>query len=745
MPAEKNAKFEALLDYLKRSRGFDFTGYKRSSLMRRVIKRMQMVGIEDYGDYVDHLEVHPEEFAHLFNTILINVTAFFRDEAAWDYLAQTILPAILAEKKAGDPVRLWSAGCASGEEAYTVAILLAEAMGPDAFRQRVKIYATDVDEEALAQARQGGYTDKNLQPLPAELRDKYFELAGNRYVFRADLRRSIIFGRHDLVQDAPISRLDLLVCRNVLMYFNAEAQARILARLHFALNDNGYVFLGKAEMLLTHANLFSPADLKHRIFTKAPRVNLRDRLLVLAQAGDAEAVNHLGRQVRLRETAFDAAPVAQLVVDTNNSLALANEHARLLFSLNPHDVGRPLQDLEVSYRPIELRSLIEQAYAGRGPVRLNSIERRTPDGSAQYYDVQVSPLQDNGGGALGVSITFTDVTQSQRLQEQLVRSNQELETAYEELQSAHEELETTNEELQSTNEELETTNEELQSANEELETMNEELQSTNEELQTINEELRERTEELDSVNNFLQSILTSLRVGMVVVDHQLKVLIWNRRAEDLWGLRADEAQKRSLLDLDIGLPVDRLPIPSFLAGKSDFYEVVLDAINRRGKAIKCLIVCTPFVSASGERQGVVLTIEDATEREQTVASLREGEERFRVTLAHFPIIAFMQDKDLRYTWIYNPTPNLWPEMAVGKRDADLFSPGDAARLDEIKRRAIDSGLGAREEVPVTRDGQARLYDLIVEPLRDAAGNIVGVTSAALDITERQTTKQSSHA
>ncbi len=739
MAAEENARFEALLDYLKRSRGFDFTGYKRSSLMRRVLKRMQGVGLEDYAEYLDYLEVHPEEFTHLFNTILINVTAFFRDEAAWDYLAQTIVPTILAEKKAGDPVRVWSAGCASGEEAYTVAMLLAEALGPEAFRQRVKIYATDVDEEALAQARQAGYADTHLQPLSPELRNKYFEPAGNRYVFQADLRRSVIFGRHDLVQDAPISRLDLLVCRNVLMYFNSEAQARILARLNFALNDAGYLFLGKAEMLLTHANLFNPTDLKHRVFAKAPRVNLRDRLIVLAQAGDAEAANLLGRQVRLRETAFDVSPVAQLVVDVNSGLALANEQARSLFSLNARDLGRSLQDLEISYRPVDLRSLIEQAYAERRAVRLNNVERRMPDGGVQYYDAQVAPLQDNGGGTLGVSITFTDVTHSHRLQEQLTRSNQELESAYEELQSAHEELETTNEEIQSTNEELETTNEELQSANEELETMNEELQSTNEELQTINDELRGRTAELASANGFLQTILTSLRAGVVVVDRQIKVLIWNRRAEDLWGLRADEVQNRSLLELDIGLPIEQLPIPSFLAGKSDDYEVVLDATNRRGKAIQCLVACTPFIGLGGERQGVVLMMEDATEREQAIAALRESEERFRVALMQIPILVFMQDKDLRYTWVCNPPPDFSPEMMVGKRDADVFSRQDAARLEGIKRRALDSGQGVREQIQLAVNDQARLYDLIVEPLRGAEGDITGITCAALDITGRNST------
>jgi two-component system CheB/CheR fusion protein len=741
MPADENTKFEALLDYLKRSRGFDFMGYKRSSLMRRVIKRMQMVAIEDYGDYLDYLEVHPEEFAHLFNTILINVTAFYRDEAAWEYLAQNVIPKILAEKAAGDPVRVWSAGCASGEEAYTVAMLLAEAMGTETFRQRVKIYATDVDEEALAQARQAGYTEKNLEPVPAELREKYFELTGNRYLFRADLRRSIIFGRHDLVQDAPISRLDLLVCRNVLMYFNAEAQARILARFHFALNDTGFLFLGKAEMLLTHANLFNPTDLKHRIFTKAPKVNLRDRLLVLAQTGDSEVANHLGRQVRLRETAFDTSPVAQLVIDTNSSLVLVNEYARTLFSLNTHDLGRPLQDLEVSYRPVELRSLIEQAYAERRPIRLSNVERHMPDGITQYYQVQVAPLQDNGRGTLGASITFTDMTSFQRLPEQLARSNQELETAYEELQSTHEELETTNEELQSTNEELETTNEELQSANEELETMNEELQSTNEELQTINEELRGRTDELNSANNFLQTILTCLRAGVAVVDRQLKVLIWNRRAEDLWGLRADEVHGRSLLELDIGLPVDQLPIPTFLAGKSDFYEVVLDATNRRGKVIRCWITCTPLVDAGGQRRGVVLMMEDATEREQVVAALHDSEERFRVALLHTPIIVSMQDKELRYTWVYNPVPSPWPEMVVGKRDADLFGSESAARLVEVKSQALASGQGAREQVWLAAGGdERRCYDLTVEPLLDAAGDVIGIISTALDITEQQTTK-----
>ncbi len=248
--ADSDAEFRALLDYLKRNRGFDFTGYKWSSLYRRIRKRMQTVHIEGFSEYTDYLEVHPEEFAFLFNTILINVTGFFRDAAAWEYLQQEVLPRILGSKGTADPIRVWSAGCASGEEAYSIAMMLAESMGPDAFQCRVKIYATNVDEEALIQDRQGSYDEKTLESVPATLRDKYFERSGSHFVIRNGLRRAVVFGRHDLLQDAPISRIDLMLCRNTLMYFNAEAQGRILARLHYALNGGGsFLFLGRAEML----------------------------------------------------------------------------------------------------------------------------------------------------------------------------------------------------------------------------------------------------------------------------------------------------------------------------------------------------------------------------------------------------------------------------------------------------------------------------------------------------------------
>jgi two-component system, chemotaxis family, CheB/CheR fusion protein len=598
---------ERLLEHIRDSRGFDFSGYKRTTLLRRLAKRMAQVGVEDYAAYLDYLQVHPSEFVALFNTILINVTGFFRDAPAWEYLQAEILPRIIASKERYEPIRVWSAGVASGEEAYSVAMLLCETLGASEYRDRAKIYATDVDEEALTQARQGRALEKDLEEVPANLREKYFEGEGNHYVLRSDLRRSIIFGRHDLMQDAPISRIDLLISRNTLMYFEAEAQSKILARLHYALTDKGYLFLGKAEMLLSRTALFTPLDLKQRVFTKVAQDSLRDRLVILAQAANLEPANHLPRQARVRELVADALPIAHLVVDTGGLITAINERARSAFGLVAVDVGRPLQDLEISYRPLDLRSMIDEAYRSRRPVKVQDVERRGPLAEAQYFDVEVVPLLDRGI-LLGTSISFTDVSGYNRVYRELERSKHALETASEELQSTNEELETTNEELQSTVEELETTNEELQSSNEELETMNEELESTNTELQTINTELQERSIQLDHVNIFLEQIMANLKLGVAVLDRDLRVQLWNKRAEDLWGVQASETIGQPVLGLDIGLPLNELanPIKKCLSNGDGYQELTVQATNRRGKTFTCKVQCTAVGGLDGGRSVILL-------------------------------------------------------------------------------------------------------------------------------------------
>ncbi|HEU5038490.1 MAG TPA: CheR family methyltransferase [Nocardioides sp.] len=584
--------FEALLRHLKEQRGFDFTGYKRASLVRRVRRRMEAVGLEAYDEYLDYLVLHPEEFTQLFNTILINVTGFFRDPDAWSYLQGELLPQVLRRRE-GQPIRVWSAGCASGEEAYTLAMVLAELLGIEEFRERVKIYATDVDEEALAQARQATYTERELEAVPAELREKYVERAGNRYVFRKELRRSVIFGRNDLVQDAPISHVDVLACRNTLMYFNAETQSQILNRMHFALRPDGILFLGKAEMLLSHSAYFRPIELKRRFFTKVGAEG-RDRPLGLATSTNAASDERQPELTRVHHAALMASAAAQIVLDTEDRLALSNHRAMRLFGLTARDLGRPIQDLEVSYRPIELRGHLEEARLQRRAVWIRDVEQ-VRAGETVSFDIQVVPLADDAGTEVGLTIIFNDVSQFRQLQKELTYANRQLEIAYEELQSTNEELETTNEELQSTVEELETTNEELQSTNEELETMNEELQSMNDELQFSNEALRDRQDEVERLNRFMTAVLGSMNSGLAVVDADMLVLAWNSRAEELWGVRADEAVGEHLMNLDIGLPVEQLrqPIRARLSSaEAEPDEILLDAVNRRGRQLRVRVTLT---------------------------------------------------------------------------------------------------------------------------------------------------------
>jgi two-component system CheB/CheR fusion protein len=602
--------FERLLDYLNRTRGFDFTAYKRPSLSRRVDHRMAHLGISDYGEYLAYLEAHGDEFRLLFNTILINVTAFFRDGAPWDYLRTDIIPQILAQTRPDGPIRIWSAGCASGEEPYSLAILFAEALGRAGFERRVKIYATDADEDALKQARGAVYSSRQVAGVPPELLDRYFDVVGDRFAFDKDLRRAVIFGRHDLIQDAPISRVSLLVCRNTLMYLNAASQARILARLHFALADGGFVLLGKAEMLMTRSPQFAAVDLRHRVFRKIPRAGVQQGRT--APGDDHSGDDHhplMTKQPAMYNAAFDSAPIAQVVVDAGGVLSMYNDRARGLFSLVPADVGRQFHDLELSYRPLELRSLIQESQEHRRPVVVKGVRldgRERP----RSLDVQVTPLFDDQGRLLGTSLSFFDASRVEELQQQLLQSKQDLETTYEELQSTNEELETTNEELQSTVEELETTNEELQSTNEELQAMNEELRSTNEELHAINQQLHDRTTALNGVNHFLESVMRGVRGSVIVVNRDLHVTAWNQGSEELWGLRADEVRNRNVFSLDIGLPIERLrrQILACLNGEQELTSVPVDAVNRRGKPIACRATCTPL---TGEQiEGVILMIEE---------------------------------------------------------------------------------------------------------------------------------------
>ena len=622
-PAVTDAGFRALLDTLGTTYRFDFREYKEMSLARRIRARMAQVRVDDFGAYATFLDTHPDEHVALFNTILINVTALFRDPEAWRVLAADVIPHVVTEAGATRSIRMWSAGCSSGEEVYSLAMLLAEHLGSEAAAYTVKIYGTDVDEEALGTARHGAYRVERLKDVPDALLDRYFTRDGHLYRVRRDLRRWCIFGHHNLTQAPPLSHIDLLACRNVLIYFQSELQERVLSRFHYAIRDGGYLFLGRSESLLARSPLFMPVQLKWRIF-KRTTAEARQAAAVLPDSGvPVTAVSSAARVEASASSrvlrALEVLPSAVLVVDMTDTVVTWNTAAERLFDIPAGGaMGRKFRDLDISYRVEGLRARVEEVKSQHTTTRIEDAVFSRRNGDLVQADIWIIPVME-GLRPLGVAVSATEATEYVRLREQMSRiaeqhataieelqsTNEELETTIEELQSTNEELETTNEELQSTNEELETTNEELQSTNEELETTVEELQVTNTELGALNSELESRTAELNRLDREHRSLLDSFEPGVVVFDPAGTVVTWNHAAERLWGLRREQAIGRDFFTLPIDTAAIRGPFQRVLETGGALEAGSVSYTLPGGETRRALLRLSPLRHGSAEVSGAV--------------------------------------------------------------------------------------------------------------------------------------------
>jgi two-component system CheB/CheR fusion protein len=424
---------------------------------------MQSININSYQSYREYLQSEPSEWLALLDDVLINVTTFFRDRDAWVALANEIIPQIIASKKPDEPIRVWSAACASGQEVYSLIILFAEALGIESCLQRVQFYATDVDEAALGQARQGIYQLREVTEIPPCLLEKYFEQTEQGYVFHPQLRRTIIFSRHNLASDAPMSKIDLLVCRNALIYFNAGTQANILIRFHFALKNNGFLFLGKAETLMNKRQIFTPVHLKHRVYAKGLKLGVDEYLQISPRTRKKQAVDCVATHVRIWQTAFETSPSAHLAVDSNSCLIMANEQANALFGLTLNDLGRPLQSLKPG-QILGLCTSIKQVNSDFRPFTLKNVEWRTPTDTT-YFDIFITAVFSSNGDLLGINLTFTDITNNKQLEQRLEQANLDLARVSKTLEQTKAALDTTHAELESTQQELETVYQEMQFIN----------------------------------------------------------------------------------------------------------------------------------------------------------------------------------------------------------------------------------------------------------------------------------------
>src|SRR6266404_3620769 len=510
-----------LIKELAEERGVDLRGYKVTTLERRVNRRMQQLGLASYAEYLAYIRTRPAENTALLNTVLINVTRFFRDPPAWELLEESILPALFKDRPPGSSFRVWCAGCATGEEAYSIAILLFNFLGARTSEFDIKIYATDNDDEALSAARQAQYPAESLRGMRPEFRAKYFTGDGTLRVAR-DVRRLVIFGQSNLLTDAPISHVDLLLCRNVLIYFDAAAQSHIMGRLKYALNESGILFLGKSETQLKRNTEFIPVNARWRIFQRRSTPDSHGRTFMDADL--RERAQHELQTLRLYYgTILETLEPGVLVLNASDIVITENDKIQKLWELSEKLAGKKLHDSQLWQRCPELQQHLETSKATQ-PKTIRFDCQASP---STVVTVTIRPIMsESGTGRVGTLIYAENITPRVTLQNTI----EELETTGEELQS-------TNEELQSTNEELETTNEELQSTNEELETTNEELQSLNEELETTNQELEDRTKELDQVNSVYAQTFERIRLPVILVSEDRRIDFWNSTALRLFGFK----------------------------------------------------------------------------------------------------------------------------------------------------------------------------------------------------------------
>ena len=534
-----------LVRELAELRGVDFRGYKPTTLERRIRRRMQQLNLNTFPAYGDYIRQTPAEATELLNTVLINVTRFFRDAQAWEILRKDVLPVLLRGNGREGSLRVWCAGCATGEEPYSVAILLAELLGAKLKAYEIKIYATDHDENALNIARRAEYAPEVVRGVGDEIRAKYFTGDRRLRVVR-DVRRMVIFGRSNLLTDAPISHVDLLICRNVLIYFDAVAQAHILSRLKYALNEGGILFLGRSEPQLKGDTDFIPINAKWRIFQRcSPGANdgwPPAGKKIMATDGKQESQQALNTLKLYSDTLLSTLESGILIVDEEHIVVSQNEKVQQFFGLSGKMIGQKLQNTEFWQCCPELKQHLEESRTS--PSEAIHFECRPSPGTVVRVTVKPIP-GESARNHIGTLIYMENVTSPVALQSTI----EELQSTGAELQSTNEELETTNEELQSTNEELETTNEELQSTNEELETTNEELQSLNEELETTNEELSSRTRELDEMNARYSEMMERMPWPVLLVQDDAIIYMFNSAAQKLFGFAKPSEKGMRLQEL----------------------------------------------------------------------------------------------------------------------------------------------------------------------------------------------------
>src|SRR3954470_11145308 len=747
--------FRRVLAHLRVRTGHDFSKYKRSTVLRRIARRMQVTRANSLEAYYDVMRAQAEEAQALLGDLLISVTSFFRDAESFEQLQKLVIPQLFAGADESDTLRIWVSGCATGEEAYTIGILLLEEAARHELRPAIQVFGSDLDARALASARDGRYPASIEADVNEERLRRFFTREGDQYRVRQEVRDVVLFAVHDLLKDPPFSRVDLISCRNVLIYLDRELQEQVCATFHYALNPSGFMLLGSSETAENPPGLFRTIDRTARIYQSAAAEKPRLLPRLLGPARPHEQIAQLARAVspaaalseaQLHRRAIEkSAPPSVLIDQMHRVLHLSDSAGRFLSPSGGPITGDAVDLVRPELR-FELRSALHRAFEqNQSTLSLPVLVQF--NGAPHRVLIQVRPVDTGAAGepaqALAMFIEGEAVDPSAMAADQATddtvrRLTQELDLTQSRLRTVREESDAANEELRAANEELQSINEEYRSTSEELETSKEELQSINEELQTVNSELKLKLEAISRAHSDLQNLMAATDIGTLFLDPSLRIKRFTDRITDLFQITpADEGRPISAFTHE--LEYDDL-IKDVRAVLSDLAPVRREVRSRAGRWYEVRL--RPYRTMDDKIDGVVLTFVDMTERRHTEEALRTSERRLRqetqlVELSRDPI----------FIWDFSGTILQWNrgseqlygyshDEAVGKKKDQLLGtivPGSS--FAELRVQLRDEGSWSGELKHRTKDGR----ELTIESriiLETVGGQQLALESTR-DVSERK--------
>jgi len=753
-----------VLALMRARTGHDFSTYKRSTVLRRIARRLQVSNLDEIAEYLKFMRNHPSEVQDLMRELLINVTNFFRDTDAFAALQTEVIPDLFASRSLEEQIRVWVTGCATGEEAYSIAILLAEHAARLDQKPAVQIFATDLDDESIMEAREGIYPETISVDVSADRLKRFFIKEGTHYRVKKEIREMVLFAPHNILRDPPFSKLDLVSCRNLLIYLNRQTQDQVLELFHFALRPSGYLFLGTSESADAVPELFVPIDKKNRIFRRRAVSSVKPPVPSMPLAGRWDI--QLPENVTPPRKGFTYSELHRdLLEPYAPASVLINEEYDILHSSGQAEKylrfvgGEPSRNLLKVVHPdlrLDIRAALFSAMQDGSENQARRVVVKIDD-QPEILNITIRPIESptSEKGLLLVIITQDELTpnvaESGKMQEgreqtdsiePVVRQMEEqLQRTKDQLRNTIEQYETQTEELKASNEELQAINEELRSATEELETSKEELQSLNEELQTVNHELKDKVDEISRINSDLQNLLAATDIGTIFLDRELKIKRYTPRAQEFFNI----------IPTDIGRPLGHLTHKLDYSGLAEDAERVLETLMRVEREVQSvgdqwyLARLFPYRTLEDKIDGVVLTFIDITERKKTEGRLRRSEESLRVLFDSVRDYAiFTSDKEGRITSWNSGAEEIfgYTESEIrGQSVAILFTAEDREAGAPAKEmtEAQSKGRAEDERWHIRKGGLRFFASGVIAPLKD--NDITGYVKILRDPTRQKTEEE----